>query len=486
MNVGYLYVCVSHVSTCLIGRKNHICSKMKAICAFLGALAVCASATSTQVNRRPMMQAIQAANGGDVINPSHGGDIPHGFCDDVHSVAGYFAVGSDKKYFYWAFESRGDPENDPVILWMTGGPGCSSQIALFKENGPCTLNDDNASTKPNPWSWNKHASMIYIDQPAGVGFSTGPVNDTGEWDAAPEMYNFLEAFFKANAHLQKNKFYIFGESYGGHYVPSLAARVQLNNKAKLKDEVQINLRGIGIGNGMTNPSLQYPQYSEYAFKNKYHHVVNQWGYSAMNLGKSGCVNLINKCSAGSSLSCPAAMEVCNMLFMMPITLQGINQYDVREKCEHPPLCYNFDSVSDFLNSESTKKVLGVESVEKWQSCNMIVNLHFMTDFMRDLSPNVTMLLEDNLDVLIYAGEADYICNWMGNNAWTLALPWHGHDGFNSAEVKDWKVNDKVMGTVRSFDNFKFLTIADAGHMVPMDQPESAQFMLDEFLSGDKQ
>ncbi|KNC84790.1 hypothetical protein SARC_02998 [Sphaeroforma arctica JP610] len=462
---------------------------MKVACVIVSAL-VAAAAAATEPKTRPRMQAISIEadeNDLNAGNESKGGDVPKGFCDDVHSVAGYFGAGGDMKYFYWAFESRNDPDNDPLILWLTGGPGCSSQLALLKENGPCHLrDDDHLKTYPNPYGWNKQASIIYIDQPAGVGFSTGSLTDTGEWDTAPQMYRFLEAFFKANPHLQKNKFYLFGESYGGHYVPAMAARIQVNNKAKKDGDVKINLRGVGIGNGLTNPAIQYAQYPEYALKNKYHPVVGKMGYYAMEGAVDGCVNLINKCSAGSKLACPAAMEFCNMAFMVPLKLQGLNQYDVREQCEHPPLCYDFAPVSDFLNDANTRKTLHVQGDEEWQSCNMLVNLHFITDFMRDLSPNVTMLLEDDLDVLIYAGEADYICNWMGNREWTLALPWSGHDGFNAAEVKDWKVNGKVSGTVRKYRNFMFKTIADAGHMVPLDQPEAAQVMLDEFLNGDAQ
>lgn len=61
-------------------------------------------------------------------------------CDPVQQYSGYFNLSTgDKHYFYWFFESRSAPATDPVVLWMTGGPGCSSEVALFGENGPCTV-----------------------------------------------------------------------------------------------------------------------------------------------------------------------------------------------------------------------------------------------------------------------------------------------------------------------------------------------------------
>ena len=76
-------------------------------------------------------------------------------CDDVQQYSGYYKLTTgDKNYFYWFFESRNAPATDPVVLWMTGGPGCSSEVALFGENGPCTVNADGTATISNKFSWN--------------------------------------------------------------------------------------------------------------------------------------------------------------------------------------------------------------------------------------------------------------------------------------------------------------------------------------------
>jgi len=103
--------------------------------------------------------------------------------------------------FYWWFESRNSPKDDPLVLWLTGGPGCASEIALFYENGPYQFNEDGKTLKSNPHAWNNNANLLYVDQPIGTGFSkAGSITDldTNEDEIAETMatfmINFLEKF----------------------------------------------------------------------------------------------------------------------------------------------------------------------------------------------------------------------------------------------------------------------------------------------------
>lgn len=61
--------------------------------------------------------------------------------------------------FFWFFESRKDPENAPLSIWMNGGPGSSSMLGLLREHGPCWVNEDSNSTRLNEWSWNNEGNM---------------------------------------------------------------------------------------------------------------------------------------------------------------------------------------------------------------------------------------------------------------------------------------------------------------------------------------
>ena len=91
-------------------------------------------------------------------------------------------------------------------------------------------------------------------------------------------------------------------------------------------------------------------------------------------------------------------------------------------------------------------------------------------------------LASGIRVLIYAGDQDYICNWLGNQAWTLALPWPGQGAFRAAAVADWPAGAKKAGELRTSGPLSFLRVLDAGHMVPMDQPAAALRMINAFTA----
>jgi len=170
-----------------------------------------------------------------------------------------------------------------------------------------------------------------------------------------------------------------------------------------------------------------------------------------------------------------------LAFQIPYRLTGQNPYDMRIKCEHGNLCYDFDPVGKYLNSASVQQELGVSN--HWGSCNMAVNLMFQLagDSMVPFHTMIPDLLHDGIDVLLYAGDVDYICNWLGNKAWATKLEWEKKDDFNAAEDKEWQVDGKTAARLRSADNFHFMQVYEAGHMVPMDKPKEALEMVNAFM-----
>ena len=247
----------------------------------------------------------------------------------------------------------------------------------------------------------------------------------------------------------------------------------------------VSLRGIGIGNGLTHPKIQYKFYPEMARHpgNGAKPVVDDATYKEMKQAVPICTDAIGNCEKASKEDshevCAAAMSNCNAALIAPGQETGRNQYDMRIPCEHPPLCYDFTQVRSYLNSPRVQKVLGVK--RQWSSCNFGVNSDFQGDWMQNYEKHITAMLHNGHSVLIYAGEMDYICNWKGNKAWTKAMKWKGQKQYLLAKDINWKVDGKAAGIVKHHGGLTFLQVHKAGHMVPMDQPESSLAMLDQFL-----
>lgn len=426
------------------------------------------------------------------------GEFPTGLqqptlCDaNVTQYSGRLDAGPGVRYFFWFFESRSSPSTDPVVMWLSGGPGCSSQLALLALNGPCSVSQDGLSTIPNPYSWTQRANVLWLDQPSSTGFSEGPRPRGGTEEAADNVYLFLKNFYRELPRYLSNDFYVFGESYAGHYVPAVAHHIWEQRRS---GDLVIPLRGLGIGNGLTHPEEQFKWYPSMARDGGLSEggtlnrtvmetlMTSQDILESMQASVQPCVGLIRACNAAdSSDACLIAYSVCTTTMLTPYQMTGFNLYDMRIACEVPGLCYDFDRISVFLNLPETQKQLGVLG-RHWGSCNSRVNGAFQADWMRGFHTKLPELLGDGIRVLVYAGDVDYICNWLGNKKWTLALDWEHKAAFNAAGDLDYVAAGRNAGRIRSANGFTFLQVFQAGHMVPMDQPEVAQVMLDDFVSG---
>jgi len=403
--------------------------------------------------------------------------------DPVNQLYGYITVNTTRHLFYWMFESRNDPANDPFVLWMTGGPGCSSLLALFYENGPYKINTD-LSLSINPYSWNNNATVLWIDQPVGTGYSYADSGDIGvvnEQEMADNMYEFFQHFFAANPKYQSLPFYVFGESYAGHYVPAFSARILQGNL--MNEGITINLQGSAIGNGLVDPVVQYGYYWQFAAAHK---LVSNTSIGLMK-GLSGvCQGLIAGCAQNSTLgwlACINAYTMCNMAELMPVQFTGVNLYDVRRPCGDQPLCYDFTLLPKFLAQPAIAKALGV--TKTWVDCNRFVDLKlvFAGDWMLNFAYDIPALLGAGHRVLVYAGEYDFICNWMGNHGWMQALQWDGQQAFNNAPNTTFSVDGQAAGLMQSAQGLTFLKVYNAGHMVPLDQPNNAYQMMLQFITN---
>ena len=140
---------------------------------------------------------------------------------------GFVTVDSYKDdIFYWMFQSRSEPSTDPLVLWLTGGPGCASEVALFFENGPYQFAED-GSLKTNANSWNEVSNLLYVDQPIGTGFSNGGIHDArSELEVAEDMAIMLRGFVEQNPEYAGRDSYNTGKSDASHYL-AFEATVEL-------------------------------------------------------------------------------------------------------------------------------------------------------------------------------------------------------------------------------------------------------------------
>ncbi|GMI86218.1 CARBOXYPEPTIDASE Y, SERINE CARBOXYPEPTIDASE-LIKE 49 [Hibiscus trionum] len=400
--------------------------------------------------------------------------------EDLGHHAGYYKLPNshDARMFYFFFESR-NSKKDPVVIWLTGGPGCSSELALFYENGPFTI-ADNMSLVWNEFGWDKASNLLYVDQPIGTGFSySSDRRDIrhNEDEVSNDLYDFLQAFFAEHPEFANNDFYITGESYAGHYIPAFAARVHRGNKAK--DGILINLKGFAIGNGLTDPAVQYKAYPDYALDMG---LIKESDYKLINKIVPICEFAIKLCGTDGTISCTASYFVCNAIFSGILARAGdINYYDIRKKCVGS-LCYDFSNMETFLNKKSVRDALGVGNID-FVSCSPTVYQAMLVDWMRNLEVGIPALLEDGIKLLIYAGEYDLICNWLGNSRWVHAMEWSGQKEFVASPEVPFVVDGSEAGVLKTHGPLGFLKVHDAGHMVPMDQPKAALEMLKRWMNG---
>jgi len=291
----------------------------------------------------------------------------------------------------------------------------------------------------------------------------------------------LQGFFSQHSEYSQLDFFVTGESYAGHYVPAISNRILTNNLNNV-GPIIINLRGIAIGNGLVDPEVQYGYYAEMAWNNTVAKIVSAPVHLAMELATPECIALIAGCQA-LTVECSLAQELCDLALLEPVVATGIDVYDIREKCTYPPLCGNYENLNKFLSLASVKSQLGTTGHAYNGPCNDGVNILFADDWMKNFQTDIPALLANNLTVLVYAGIDDFICNWRGNNAWTLAMSWPGQQAFQDTPVEPFYVDGAVAGNFHTYQGFTFLTVDSAGHMVPEDQPVVASAMINAYISG---
>jgi len=430
-------------------------------------------------------------------------DLPGvNFSINFNQYAGYITVDEDsgRNLFYWFVESQRDPASDKVVLWLNGGPGCSSIGGMMTENGPFRP-VPGGNLIPDPYSWNTVANVIYLESPAGVGFSYSEnYSDytVGDERTANDAYIFLVQFFQMYPQFLSNPFWVTGESYGGHYVPELVMRILQGNEDS--SNPYINIEGFMAGNPWTfmpydNVGAVFDWWSHSLISDEtYYGIVNSCNFTDIGplyqqkrgyqLNQDDCDGYLNTATdeMGNINIYDIYVDVClskqgRVVEAMARSGSRFHAKMIKENIIPPYLPCEDDYTAEYMNLDSVKAAIHAESDIEWTDCSNIVNYNY-SDVEKSVIPLYQYFMsKTDLSILVYSGDVDAIVPTTGTKLWIATLnnpisnpwtPWNDIDG-------------QVGGYVVEYDRMTFATVRNAGHMVPQTQPSRGLTMFNSFL-----
>uniref|UniRef100_A0AAA9T942 Carboxypeptidase n=1 Tax=Bos taurus TaxID=9913 RepID=A0AAA9T942_BOVIN len=231
--------------------------------------------------------------------------------------SGYLKGSGSKRLHYWFVESQKDPKSSPVVLWLNGGPGCSSLDGLLTEHGPFLIQPDGVTLEYNPYSWNLIANVLYLESPAGVGFSYSDDKSyaTNDTEVAQSNFEALKDFFCLFPEYKGNELFLTGESYAGIYIPTLAVLVM--------QDPSMNLQGLAVGNGLSSYEQNDNSLVYFAY---YHGLLGNRLWSSL---QTHCCSQ-NKCNFHDNKEpeCVANLQEVSHI----VASSGLNIYNLYAPC----------------------------------------------------------------------------------------------------------------------------------------------------------
>lgn len=392
------------------------------------------------------------------------------FFGDKESYSGYLTVNktTNANLFFWYFKSETAPQDAPVILWLQGGPGASSLVGAFLENGPYKFN---SKVEQRKYYWSQRFHVIYIDNPVGTGYSftDGGGYAVDESEIGITLYDSLTQFFMLFPELRRNDFYVAGESYAGKYVPALAFHIYKNNQNATN---YIKLRGIALGNPIIDPMSQIDNGDLYYQLG----ILDDKGLRKYKIVVEEARKYI------MSRSWKKASDMYLKLFDLTYDASRLGTLFnlVKDKNDIP-----LSELEELLNTYWAKRALHVGQRQYLvQSTSAYENL--LADRAKSVKAWFLNILE-NYDVLVYNGQLDLNKPYSGIVNFMSHLKWSGSNSYKTAPRHAWTINGDVAGYSKtlwhrsrlSYKPIKFMEvlIRNAGHLVPSDQPHWAMTMM---------
>ncbi|KAE8813221.1 Serine carboxypeptidase-like 45 [Hordeum vulgare] len=413
--------------------------------------------------------------------------------------SGYVEVDAVRKrsLFYYFAEAELDPATKPLVLWLNGGPGCSSVgVGAFSENGP--FRPSGNALVSNEYSWNKEANMLYLESPAGVGFSysTDPsfYGGVGDSMTARDNLRFLEGWFAKFPQYKGRDLYVAGESYAGHYVPQLAQRmVEFNDKEKL-----FNLKGIALGNPVLEFSTDFNSRAEFFWSHglisdstynvfttvcNYSRYVSEYYHGSIS---SVCDRVMSQVTRETSRfvdKYDVTLDVCISSVLMQSQILTPHSKSTDQVNTELDVCVE-DETMNYLNRKDVQKAMHAQlnGVPKWTVCSSVLE-YKQLDLQIPTINIVGALVKSGIPVLVYSGDQDSVIPLTGSR--TLVHRLAKRLRLNATvPYRVWFQGKQVGGWTQVFgDVLSFATIRGASHEAPFSQPERSLVLFRAFLAS---
>ncbi|KAF9450159.1 pheromone-processing carboxypeptidase KEX1 [Macrolepiota fuliginosa MF-IS2] len=404
--------------------------------------------------------------------------------------------------FFVLIKNRRTADRERIAFWFNGGPGCSSFDGLMMEVGPWRT-DGKGGFRVQEGGWEEYTTMVFLDQPAGTGFSYTSTDRYVHFmdEAQKQFITFLQHFYDVFPEYRRmdvstrpaersfsplnfsppTQTYLAGESFAGQWIPYYADAV-------LHSNLNIPLKGIAIGNGWIDPKKHYQSYLDYSVKVGILEE-NSAPWKEAKKATDACTEAIEK--AGDAM----AIDECQGL-LLDVTkvrektvkdkMMCINIYDVRYDDENPACGMNWPpeihDITSYLGRQDVVSALHATARPGgWVECRGDVHRAFQEAKMKSSFTILPQVLE-KIPVLIFAGDQDLICNYVGLEAMIKDLTWNGGTGLGTVKTQSWNVNAAPAGTWVESRNLTYVKIFNASHMAPYDVPHVAHDMMLRFMN----
>ncbi|KAK6931732.1 Peptidase S10, serine carboxypeptidase [Dillenia turbinata] len=406
-----------------------------------------------------------------------------------------------KALFYWFFQAQHQPSLKPLVLWLNGGPGCSSvAYGATQELGPFLVRNNGTQLVLNHFSWNKAANILFLESPVGVGFSytnnSEDLHKLGDKITAIDSHAFLVGWFKRFPHFKSHDFYIAGESYAGHYVPQLAELIYKRNKQARKDSY-INLKGIMMGNAVLNEETDQRGFIEYAWSHAiisdklYNDIVRECDFRSSD-------NLTQVCLDNFKGFLEAYSDIDIYSIYSPVCLNSLDQKQLSTKPLAAPRFFSKskhdlwhilpsgydpcteDYVTKYFNREDVQRALHANLTNlpySYSPCSDVIPK--WNDSPDTVLPIIQKLLKAGLRVWIYSGDTDGRVPVTSTRYSLKEMRLRIEEGWRA-----WFHKQQVGGWMMRYEGgLTLATVRGAGHQVPLLAPEQALSLFTHFLSA---